>query len=99
MTRVAGENTRLRHYSARPHRKPLCYSQSVEMLAHSIRLLLHELKFEEFPVPARFISRFSNARSKTKQMSATPIFLYGCGAVSHVEREPFASEQQGQIPL
>ena len=30
MTRVEGENTRLRHYLARLHRKTLCYSKSVE---------------------------------------------------------------------
>lgn len=45
MTRVEGENIRLRHYPARLHRKTLCYSKSVEMLKHSIRLLLHYLKF------------------------------------------------------
>ena len=45
MTRVEGENTRLRHYLARLHRKTLCYSKSVEMLKYSIRLLLHYLKF------------------------------------------------------
>ena len=39
MTRVEGENTRLRHYLARLHRKTLCYSKSKEMLAHSVRLL------------------------------------------------------------
>jgi insertion element IS1 protein InsB len=50
MTRVEGENTRLRHYLARLHRKTLCYSKSVEMLAHSIRLLLHYLKFHDVPV-------------------------------------------------
>ena len=46
MTRVEGENTRLRHYLARLHRKTLCYSKSVEMLKYSIRLLLHYLKFK-----------------------------------------------------
>lgn len=46
MTRVEGENTRLRHYLARLHRKTLCYSKSLEMLRHSIRLLLHYLKFQ-----------------------------------------------------
>ncbi|NJR63127.1 MAG: IS1 family transposase [Cyanobacteria bacterium CRU_2_1] len=51
MTRVEGENTRLRHYLARLHRQTLCYSKSVEMLAHSIRLLLHYLKFWDVPVP------------------------------------------------
>ena len=51
MTRVEGENTRLRHYLARLHRKTLGYSKSVEMLKHSIRLLLHYLKFGEVPVP------------------------------------------------
>ena len=55
MTRVEGENTRLRHYLARLHRKTLCYSKSVDMLAHSVRLLLHYLKFDDVPVPARFI--------------------------------------------
>ena len=46
MTRVEGENTRLRHYLARLHRKTLCYSKSLEMLKYSIRLLLHYLKFK-----------------------------------------------------
>jgi IS1 family transposase/transposase-like protein len=52
MTRVEGENTRLRHYLARLHRKTLCYSKSVDMLKHSIRLLIHYLKFHNVPVPA-----------------------------------------------
>ncbi|WP_346016610.1 IS1 family transposase [Chroococcidiopsis sp. CCMEE 29] len=51
MTRVEGENTRLRHYLARLHRKTLCYSNSEEMLRHSIRLLLHYLRFWDVPVP------------------------------------------------
>ena len=46
MTRVEGENTRLRHYLASLHRKTLCYSKSLEMLKYSIRLLLHYLKFK-----------------------------------------------------
>ena len=50
MTRVEGENTRLRHYLARLHRKTLCYSKSLEMLSHSIRLLLHYLKFQTVPI-------------------------------------------------
>ena len=37
MTRVEGENTRLR----RLHRQTLCYSKCIEMLKHSIRLLIH----------------------------------------------------------
>jgi IS1 family transposase len=52
MTRVEGENTRLRHYLARLHRKTLCYSKSVEMLKHSLRLLIHYLKFQDVPIPA-----------------------------------------------
>lgn len=52
MTRVEGENTRLRHYLARLHRKTLCYSKSIEMLKHSLRLLIHYLKFRDVPVPA-----------------------------------------------
>ena len=55
MTRVEGENTRLRHYLARRHRKTLCYSKSIEILAHSVRLLLHYLKFDDVPVPPRVI--------------------------------------------
>lgn len=31
MTRVEGENTRLRHYLTRLHRKTLCYLKSVEI--------------------------------------------------------------------
>lgn len=50
MTRVEGENTRLRHYLARLHRKTLCYSKSVEMLKYSLRLLLHYLKYWSIPV-------------------------------------------------
>ena len=53
MTRVEGENTRLRHYLARLKRKSLCYSKSEEMLRHSVRLLIHSLKFLEVPVPTR----------------------------------------------
>ncbi|NJK56119.1 MAG: IS1 family transposase [Pleurocapsa sp. SU_5_0] len=56
MTRVEGENTRLRHYLARLHRKTLCYSKSIEMLKHSIRLLIHYLRFSDVPVPYRFMS-------------------------------------------
>ncbi|MBD2104109.1 IS1 family transposase [Leptolyngbya sp. FACHB-261] len=52
MPLVENENTRLRHYLARLHRKTLCYSKTVEILAHSIRLLLHYLKFRELPVLA-----------------------------------------------
>ncbi len=51
MTRVEGENTRLRHYLARLKRKTLCYSKSAEMLKYSIRLLIHYLKFEDVPIP------------------------------------------------
>ena len=51
MTRIEGENTRLRHYLARLKRKTLCYSKSEIMLRHSIRLLIHYLKFWDVPVP------------------------------------------------
>ena len=50
MTRVEGENTRLRDYLARLHRKTLCYSKSLEMLGHSIRLLIHYLNWGDVPV-------------------------------------------------
>lgn len=50
MTRVEGENTRLRHYLARLSRKTLCYSKSALMLEFSIKLLLHYLKHKTIPV-------------------------------------------------
>ena len=50
MTRVEGENTGLRHYLGRLHRKTLCYSKSVVMLEHSVRLLIHYLKFKDVPL-------------------------------------------------
>ena len=53
MTRVEGENTRLRHYLARLKRKSLCYSKCEEMLKRSIRLLLHYLKHGRVPLPQR----------------------------------------------
>lgn len=45
MTRVEGENSRLRHYLARLHKKTFCYSKSEEMLKFSIRLGIHYLKY------------------------------------------------------
>lgn len=51
MTRVESENTRLRHYLARLHRKTLCYSKSKEMLGLSIRLVLYYLKYQKVPIP------------------------------------------------
>jgi IS1 family transposase len=51
MTRVEGENTRLRHYLARLHRRTLCYSKTEEMLRLSIKLLLHYLKDGVVPLP------------------------------------------------
>lgn len=50
MTRVENENTRLRHYLARLHRKTLCYSKSEQMLEASIKLLLHYLKYQTVPI-------------------------------------------------
>lgn len=57
MTRVEGENTRLRHYLARLKRKTLCYSKCEKMLQHSIRLLVHYLKFGQVPIPISISSR------------------------------------------
>lgn len=56
MTRVEGENTRLRHYLARLHRRTLCYSKSEEMLKLSIRLLLHYLKYHTVVLPTSIIT-------------------------------------------
>ena len=56
MTRVEGENTRLRHYLARLKRKTLCYSKSEEMLMLSVRLLLHYLRYRSLPLPVEIIS-------------------------------------------
>ena len=50
MTRVEGENTRLRHYLARLHRATLCYSKSKEMLKISVCLLMHYLRCKQVPV-------------------------------------------------
>ena len=50
MTRVEGENTRLRHYLARLKRKTLCYSKSEQMLRLSLKLLLHYLHYKTVPV-------------------------------------------------
>jgi len=51
MTRVEGENTRLRHYLPRLKRKTLCYSKCEKMLGYSIKLLIHYLKFGDVPIP------------------------------------------------
>ena len=53
MTRVEGENSRLRHYLARLHRKTFCYSKSVEMLEISIRLLVYYLNNRCIPMQGR----------------------------------------------
>lgn len=52
LTKVEGENTRLRHYLARLHRATLCYSKSTQMLKYSVRLLMHYLKLKQVLVPA-----------------------------------------------
>ena len=49
MTRIEGENCRLRHYLARLHRKTLCYSKLVEMLSCSVRLLIYYLQSQQIP--------------------------------------------------
>lgn len=50
MTRVEGENTRLRHYERSGSiAHSLSYSKSLELLRYSIRLLLHYLKFKAVP--------------------------------------------------
>lgn len=50
MTRVESENTRLRHYLARLHRRTLCYSKSEKMLSYSVRLLMYYLRHKEVPL-------------------------------------------------
>nr|WP_230843446.1 IS1 family transposase [Gloeobacter morelensis] len=52
MTRVEGENCRLRHYLARLHRETLCYSKTVEMLKLSVRLLVHYLRTGIVHIPS-----------------------------------------------
>ena len=59
MTRVEGENSRLRHYLARLRRKTFCYSKSVEMLNISIRLLVHYLRHHQVPLPSRHLAFLS----------------------------------------
>ena len=55
MTRISGENTRLRHDLACLHRKTLCYSQSVEMLNLSVRLVVYYLKQKTVPLASCII--------------------------------------------
>jgi IS1 family transposase len=55
MTLVEAENTRLRPYLARLHRPTLGYSKCEEMLKHSLKLLIHYLKFDDIPIPGAFI--------------------------------------------
>ncbi len=43
MIRVEGENSRLRYYLARLHRKTFCYSKCEEMLLLSTKLLIYYL--------------------------------------------------------
>lgn len=52
MTRLEGENTRLRHYLVCLHRKTLYYYKSEEMLKLLIRLLLHYLHCGFVPLVA-----------------------------------------------
>ena len=61
MTRVEGENSRLRHYLARLYRKTFCYSKSIEMLQYSIKLLIHYLKFETVPLEISEHYAYTNA--------------------------------------
>ncbi len=49
MTRVEGENTRLRHYVARLHRKKE-YSKSLLMLQLSVRLVIYYLRHKNVPM-------------------------------------------------
>lgn len=46
MTRVEEENSRLRHYLVRLHRKTFCYSKCEKMLFVSIKLLVYYLKYK-----------------------------------------------------
>jgi insertion element IS1 protein InsB len=47
MTRIEGENSRLRHYLARLYRQTFCDFKSKEMLFLSIKLLIHYLKYQD----------------------------------------------------
>ena len=88
MTRIEGENTRLRHYLARLKRKTLCYSKCAQMLRASIKLLLHYLHFDTIPalliliLPLEFTigmkpNRFQTAFNNTIQTS------YFCTTITH----------------
>ena len=71
MTRVEGENTRLRHYLARLHRKTLCYSRVPR-------------EAQVFHSSSAALSQISNSsyRSINHYQSATPNrLLEGTGAV------------------
>lgn len=77
MTRVAGKNTRVRHYLAWSHRKTLCYLKAKEMLRHSIRLLLHCFDFWDVSVPCWFTFLLCNARSSKYHQVLLPGFRLG----------------------
>ena len=74
MTRIEGENTRLRHYLARLHRKTLCYSKSEEMLRYSIKLLIHYLKFGDVPTPYPNNRNYSLGQRCSRTRAARPHF-------------------------
>ena len=78
MTRIEGENTRVRHYLARLHRCTLCYSKSLKMLKFSIKLLLHYLRYKTVPIQV-IIPQFSNASLRVNP-ATTQIIGHSLGA-------------------
>lgn len=71
-TEVEGENSQLRQNLARLHRTTFCYLESEEMLKHSIRLVIHNLKYDSVPLAPAFLEEITWFIFG----SATPILLY-----------------------
>lgn len=71
-TEVERENSQLKHYLARLHRKTFCYSESEEILKHSIRLVILYLKYDSVPLAAASLRKSPGSYFG----SATPILLY-----------------------
>ena len=69
MTRVEGENTRLRHYLARLHRKTLCYSKSVEMEKVFNTLTAPLFKVSDSTLHHLIHYSFSNAKMQSPRQS------------------------------
>lgn len=47
---IEGQNSLMRHFLARLHRKTFCYSKSIEMLQYSLNLFLYRRNYKSLPL-------------------------------------------------